>query len=923
MARRRSSTVSTPTPRLAADALLRDGTANSRVGRFGWMRLRGVRARNLDGLDLDLPRGCWVAITGPTGAGKTTLARDVLHAEGRRRYIETFPAASRRAMERLERPDADTLEGIPTARFLSATDAISSGRRTSLARVVELRHALATLFSLEGVVVCPDCRVSIRPRSATDLAHLLAQLPEGTRYAIGFPVEVGPNVNRQVALDTLRAEGYTRVVPWDRAKTQFNDRVRTFEDEDLLKQTCREWWVIVDRLIRGNENPARRLDSLSTALARGGGLCRIVSDALPNGAIDARNDWRCPSCARMFLEPTPPLFFETNPLGACPVCRGVGRLDDQGRPDPHGSAVCGTCQGLRLRSESLAVRLEDANLLEWEALTVEQMTERLMRPVTNVAASSGESPRTTSARRRALAILTTLDQLGLGHLPLDRPCRDLARGEATRAILAGAIASGLSGLLWVLDEPSTGLHPCDIRRLSEALGRTRDQGQSLVVVDHDPDLIRAADWVIELGPGSGSEGGRVVFQGTPDQLAQADTPTGRLIADPSATPWAVASQPPTLSNSPPDSARFSRARKSSRPRFERPPDRPWLRLTGARGRNLRGIDISIPLGGLTLVTGVSGAGKRTLVLDVLAWAVAEAIRIQKGPSADANPRPRAHESVGFEAIEGCEHLEGLEVIASGPPIRSPRSCPAGVLGIAGELRRVFAATPLAKQRGYPAAFFGIGSTGGRCSTCKGLGVVTLDLAFLPDVSATCPDCGGKRFRPEILDVTYQNRSIADILDLTIREGFALFKNKPKIQARLRAPLELGLDHLRLGQPLTSLSDGEARRLRLAGFLATSPAAVERSSRGPKSLFLVEEPIWGLHRSEWPRVLDRLRSLPALGHTLVATSSRPELEGWADWVIELGPGAGDRGGRVIFQGPPRVSSTPSRHNADHTPSLPQS
>jgi excinuclease ABC subunit A len=901
------------------------------------IRLRGVRTHNLKGLDLDLPLNRLIAVTGVSGSGKSSLAFDTIYAEGQRRYVETFSPYARQFLEKLDKPDADRIDGIPPAIAVGQSHGRHSGRST-VGTITEVHDALALLFARAGEVICRHCGWRIVPATPSTVAATIDGLPANTRYEVAFPLDLRPESDREALSRSLRADGFTRIAIGGRA-------ARLDEPGAALPETG-SVDVVVDRLVRGRNAPERRLDSIESAFARGLGRCRILAG---DEAWTFVRGWRCGRCGTEHIEPQPNLFRFNRGLGACPVCEGFGRVTelDLARivPDPsktirQGAIVpwttpayrthldelladaraldlpvdvpfgrldaeqvrrvvegvpdtryvglegfiqalerksyklhvrvflsrwrryrtCPGCQGTRLRPEALAVRIQGRSIAELSALSI-----RESRALLAGQASLRTHPVASGLLAQVEDRLRYLAEIGLDYLTLDRPARSLSAGELQRVVLTKALGSGLVNTLYVLDEPSVGLHPQEVGRLSTVLHHLRDRGNTIVMVEHDADLIRASDHAVDLGPGAGEAGGRLLYDGMTSAFtnaagsATADYLGGRL-------------RPPI-----PRSRRMGTGRH--------------VELIGARGNNLKSIDVRFPTGVLCAVTGVSGAGKSTLIEETLYPALRQAIA---GDAASGGP---------YDELRGADALEAVEFLDQSPLARSGRSNPVTYLKAFDEIRRTFAATHDAKLRDYDAGRFSFNVEGGRCNTCRGDGYLVIDMQFLPDVMVRCPECRGTRYRPEVLEIAYRGRNIAEVLDMTAREAFSFFRHRPRVQGRLRPLLELGLDYLRLGQPSATLSGGEAQRLKLAGFLGRSMAALRRAGRPSHTLFLFDEPTAGLHPADVLKLLEALGALVERGNSVIAVTHSVEVMVAADWIIELGPGAGDGGGRVVASGTP--------------------
>jgi excinuclease ABC subunit A len=901
------------------------------------IHLRGVRTHNLKGLSLDLPLNRLIAVTGVSGSGKSSLAFDTLYAEGQRRYVETFSPYARQFLEKLDKPDADRIDGIPPAIAVARSHGRHSLRST-VGTTTEIHDALAMLFARAGEVICRNCGARVVPASPSTVSDAIDGLPPDTRYEIAFPLDLRAESDRDALLRSLRIQGFTRI-------TVGGQTIR-LDDPGISLPEAGSVDVVVDRLVRGRDAPERRLDSIESAFAKGLGRCRI---AFAGEAWTFVRGWRCSRCATEHLEPQPSLFRFNRAAGACPECEGIGRIAelDLARivPDPSKSIrqgalapwatpayrayldelladaralgipvdvpysrldaeqvrrlldgvpgtrfagidgfiralerktyklhvrvflnrwrqyrTCPACQGTRLRPEALAIRIEGRNIAELSALTSREARAFLAGLVRSRTDSVS-----TGLINRVEGRLRYLADIGLDYLTLDRTSRSLSAGELQRIVLTKALGSGLVNTLYLLDEPTVGLHPREVGRLVAVLHDLRDRGNTLVVVEHDPELIRASDHAVDLGPGAGESGGRLLYEG----------PTsGFLACEGSAT-----------------ADYLSGRRRPSIPRSRRPGTGRSIELIGATGNNLRSIDVAIPLRVLCAVTGVSGAGKSTLVEETLYPALRQAIA---GESVPGCP---------YSEVRGCDALEGVEFLDQSPLARSGRSNPVTYLKAFDEIRRTFAATHDAKLRNYDAGQFSFNVEGGRCNACRGDGYITIDMQFLPDVLVRCPECRGTRYRPETLEIAYRGRNIAEVLDMTAREAFGFFRHRPRVQARLRPLLDLGLDYLRLGQPAATLSGGEAQRLRLAAFLGRSLAVLRRAGQQSHTLFLLDEPTAGLHSADSLKLLEALAALVERGNSLVAITHSLELMLAADWIIELGPGAGGEGGRIVAQGTP--------------------
>ncbi len=934
------------------------------VERHRTIALRKVEVHNLKAIDLDVPHHRLVVVCGVSGSGKSSLALDTLYAEGQRRYIESFSAYTRQFLQRLERPEAERIDGIPPAIAVTAGDAGRSSRST-VGTATEIADHLRLLYARIGEVVCRRCGERVHRDSPQSVGAFLGGIENGRRYLVTFPLAFPEDSDLEQLAASLVEEGFLRVL--------FDGRMLDVSREPLPPPSALDWpyygsvFVVVDRLA-GGAAAERIRDSLETAFAKGHGRCCVFVEEGPGAEgstespgrrgsrypLDGRS-WRkfgfstqlaCEDCELEYPAPEPRLFSFNSPLGACPKCEGFGNVNDLdlelvipdanksirdgaiapwntpayshereallARAEELGIRVqvpfrelteaevallvegdkegdfgglmgffaalerrkykmhirvflsrwrsyrpCPECGGSRLRVEALAARIGGRNIAELCAMKVGD------------AAAFFAALALTEWQRRVgrvmleqiRARLGYLEAVGLGYLTLDRTLRTLSGGEARRVALTSSLGSSLVNMLYVLDEPSIGLHPRDVDRLIEAIRRLRDRRNTVVVVEHEEAMIRAADRVIEIGPGAGERGGRVVFQGPPAEMLRCkDSLTGDYLAG---------------------------RRGVGTVGRRRTPNHGWIRLAGARGNNLKNVTVEFPLGMLCLVTGVSGSGKSTLVQDTLYPALCRRLR------KDA-PRPREHDDVF-----GDGQIDDVVMVDQSPIGRSPRSNPVTYLKVFDEIRNVFAETIEARTRNLSASHFSFNVDGGRCPACQGDGHIAIDMQFLADVYMRCSQCDGTRYRDEILEITYRGRSIAEVLEMTVREAFTFFRGQAKVQARLKRLIDVGLDYVRLGQPANTLSGGEAQRLKLAGYMS--------SARRGRCLFLLDEPTTGLHFSDVVQLLDCFDALLAVGHSLIVVEHNVQMMKAADYIVDLGPGAADEGGRVVIQGTPEMVS----------------
>jgi len=807
------------------------------------IRIRGARQHNLRNIDVDVPKGRLVVITGPSGCGKSSLAFHTLFAEGRRRFVESLSANVRHHMEQLERPDVDSINGLSPAIAIEQR-AGGLNPRATVATATEIHDALRVLWAAVGVPHDPQTGARLERMTPEDIVNALAELGDGTRIVLLAPVPRAELDDPARLLGDLRRQGFVRIRV-DGSMLEIEDAAEQWPDAPVDVE------IVIDRLVMKPGVAPRLADSVETALRICGAETRAsvqAADAASSRELSFQTAWRNPQTGFTLDALTPRHFSFYSHLGACTACEGTGVVrsgDDAGH-------VCPACNGLRLKPESLAVRVEGAR--SWLGIQ-EFCGLRVSDARAWIRGLRIDGPRGDACRvliDDVSARLEFLADVGLDYLTLDRAAPTLSGGEAQRIRLACQLGAGLSGVLYVLDEPSIGLHAADSARLIRALRRLRDGGNTVVVVEHDEAVIRAADHVIDMGPGAGADGGRVLAAGAPGEI---DSPTGEWLR--SASRRSVSSGTTPASRS--------------------------LVIRGASEHNLKHLDVEIPLGRLVCLCGPSGSGKSTLADDILRRALAR--HFHRGREI-----PGAH-----QRIEGLDHI-GKCIVADQSPIgRSPRSNPATFTGVFDLVRGLFARLPVSRQRGYGAARFSFNAGGGRCERCQGNGQLRIEMDFLPDAWIPCPSCGGRRFNRETLEVTWKGRSIADILDMSVDAASALFQSVPKIARTLDALADLGLGYLQLGQAADTLSGGEAQRLKLAVELARPQV--------PHTLYLFDEPTTGLHFGDVGRLLHALRRLCDAGHSVLVVEHHLDVIAAADWVIELGPGGGDVGGSIVCSGPP--------------------
>jgi excinuclease ABC subunit A len=920
------------------------------------IHVKGAREHNLKNVEIRIPRGKLVVLTGPSGSGKSSLAFDTIYAEGYRKYMESLSTQARQVLEQLKRPDVDFIHGLSPVLAIEQRTGGGSPRST-IATVTEIADYARLLWALHGEQRCPKDGGRVTQRSLDDnVARVFAEVP-GERVLLLAPMlSAKPSVLRE-ELPRLRQRGFQRV--------RLDGEIKNLDDPKIVPTGAKEIAVdlVIDRLVANADQRSRMADSLELAFREGHDRAIVLaqkSAEAPWREINLSQSLACEICGDVFEKLTPRHFSFNHSEGACGTCGGLGRklrfVPELVAPDPeksvregalkpwriggknliikhnailkqlaeqlpfdaekpwralpeatretllHGAGdrlfafklkrmreprampftgvipmleeswretdsdgfrarlttfmvagECPECHGSRLNARSGAVRVGGKTLPEFFALGVTEAAEFGRGLVANLAGNEALREIVTGVEQRLHFLLQT----GLGYLTLDRDYDTLSGGEAQRVRLATQLGMGLMGVIYVLDEPSIGLHPADNERLLRQLIELRDRGNTVLVVEHDEETMRIADEIIELGPEAGAEGGRILFQGTPEQCM--------------AQPYKVSRTGAYL-------ARKMSVTKDAKTKVA---DGTWLTVRAAREHNLRDVDARFPVGLLTCVTGVSGSGKSTLVNDVLAAAAARKLN-----GAKSIPGKHRH-------IENLDFFEKLVQVDQEPIGRSPRSNPATYTKLLDLLRDLFAQVPLAKVRGYKASRFSFNVRGGRCERCQGDGVIKLDMQFMADAYAPCPSCGGRRFNRETLEVLFHGKSIADVLDMSVREAMQLFKNIPRIMDKLETLNAVGLGYLTLGQSATTLSGGEAQRIKLS---------LELSKRQQgQTLYILDEPTTGLHWADIQNLMDLLFKLRDAGNTIIVIEHNLDVINLADWIIDLGPGGGSAGGEIVFAG----------------------
>ena len=896
------------------------------------IHIEGARHHNLKNLTLDIPRDQLVVVCGPSGSGKSTLAFDIVYAEGQRRYVESLSAYARQFLPQMDKPDVDKVEGLSPAISLEQQTATRNPRST-VGTVTEVYDFLRVFYARLGRFYCPDCGRPIEAQTTDRIVDTILALTPGTKLMLLAPLVEHQKGTHKDLFAKLRKEGFVRV--------RIGGEVHALDDvPELEKNKKHTIDLVVDRLVIKDGIKKRLADSVELALARGDERLIVSTVGGDNpGDTFMSTLSTCPECKISMPRLSPQLFSFNSPQGACPVCNGIGAVEyfepdliapnkglslSEGGIIPwknatrqrqygpglkklgkqydftmdtpladfseeawsalfHGDPVtgwpgvvpvleygqqqsgvwdhwtarfqqskpCPACHGARLRPEALAVRVADLNMAEFSALSIRRALEWL-----EALDFKGQDTLISEPLLKELTHkLGFMVNVGLEYLSLGRNMATLSGGEAQRIRLASQLGSGLVGVTYVLDEPSIGLHPRDNQRLIDTLRSLQSRGNTVLVVEHDEPTIREADHVIEIGPGSGWLGGEAVFQGPVDELLKADTLTGKYLRGD------LFIEPPAQRRQPTG----------------------HIRLKKVETNNLKNLDVDFPLGVLTCVTGVSGSGKSSLVMDSLY----KHLQLFQGNKTD-NPG-----KIG--GIEGIDRIEKVISIDQTPIGRTPRSNPATYTKIFDEIRKIFAGAKESRTRGYAPGRFSFNVKGGRCEACQGDGQIKVEMHFLPDVYVTCETCKGKRYNAQTLEVEYRGKNIADVLDLTVRQAREFFANHPPLMRRLDVLAEVGLEYLRLGQPATTLSGGEAQRIKISRELGKRNL--------PGALYILDEPTTGLHMHEVGKLIRVLHALVDKGATVIVIEHNLDVIKAADHVIDLGPGGGEHGGKIVASGTP--------------------
>jgi excinuclease ABC subunit A len=818
--------------------------------------IKGAREHNLKNIDLIIPREKITVITGPSGSGKSSLAIDTIYSEGQRRYVESLSAYARQFIDQLRKPDIDSIEGLSPSIAIDQKT-VNKSPRSTVGTITEIYDYLRVLFTRIGKQYCYKCGAVISKQDSKEIIQSAMSLPQGSRIQILAPIIRDRKGEYRKELQEMRREGFIRA----RIDGDMKDLTHDITLNRYKRHTIE---IVIDRLIIKPGVERQTKDAIETALRYSDIV--IINLLAGNKDIIFSKIAVCPACGISYPDINPMFFSFNSTQGACVRCNGLGyeQLFEDSK-NMNGNRYCKQCNGARLKQEALSIRINGHNIAEIAMMSIVDSLKFFQ----SLKLNNREKTIALRILREVEDRLLFMLRVGLGYLTLDRSSLTLSGGEAQRIRLATQLGSSLTGVLYILDEPSIGMHPRDCNKLLESLSSIRDAGNTVIVVEHDEETIRWADYIVDMGPSAGSHGGEIIATGSPCEIIKNDhSITGRYLSN-----------------------RISIVTPGNR---RKPLE--YIKIMGAREFNLKNINVHIPLNVFTCITGVSGSGKSTLVMEILFKALCRQLY-------SSNLIPGKHGE-----ISGMEKIKRVTNVDQSPLGKTPRSNPATYSGVFSYIRELFARIPEARIRGYSPSRFSFNLPGGRCESCRGDGLIKVEMHFLPDVYVPCDVCKGKRYNRETLDISYKGKTIADILEMTISEALHFFTAIPSIKQKLAVLEAVGLGYLQLGQPASTLSGGEAQRVKLSRELG-------KKSKG-STLYILDEPTTGLHFADIQNLLNVINGLVDSGNTVIIIEHNLEVIKSADYIIDLGPGGGDEGGMVIAEGTPEeVSMNPHSYTGD--------
>lgn len=817
------------------------------------IKIKGAREHNLKNINLSIPRDTITVITGPSGSGKSSLAIDTIYAEGQRRYVESLSAYARQFLEQLRKPDIDYIEGLSPSIAIDQKTVIRSPRST-VGTITEIYNYLRVLYTRIGKPYCYNCGSLITKQESKEIIQAVLSIPQGSRLQVLAPIVRDRKGEYRKELQQMRREGFIR------ARID-GSMVDLTQDIALKKQNRHTIEIVIDRLIIKPGIDRQIKHSIETALR--------YADIVVINLIDGNKDvlfsktMACPKCGISYPDINPMFFSFNSKQGACPRCKGLGfEAIEEDSTEIEGQKICRLCNGLRLKKEALSIKIQDINIGELGSMSI----KNALFLINNLKLTEREQTIASRVLKEVRDRLNFLERVGLDYLTLDRSSLTLAGGESQRIRLATQLGSSLTGVLYVLDEPTIGMHPRDTKKLLESLSSMRDAGNTIITVEHDEETIRWADHIIDMGPGAGLNGGLIVASGKPEEIEKNEKSlTGRYLSG------KLSIETPSLRRKPKD----------------------FIRIIGAQEFNLKEIDVNIPLGIFTCITGVSGSGKSTLILEILYKTL-----LKEKYGSKVTPGR-------YREIIADDRIDRVICVDQSPLGKTPRSNPATYTGAFSFIRELFSQVPDSRIRGYTPSRFSFNLSGGRCESCHGDGLIRVEMHFLPPVYIPCDTCKEKRYNKETLEIKYKEKNIAEVLDMTISEALHFFSPIPPIRQKLEVLEDVGLGYLKLGQPASTLSGGEAQRVRLSKELG-------KRSTG-NTLYILDEPTTGLHYVDINKLLNVLNRLIDLGNTVIIIEHNLDVIKSADYIIDLGPEGGQEGGRIIAEGTPEeVSMNPDSY-----------
>ena len=801
--------------------------------------ISGANEHNLKNISLSIPRNSITVITGISGSGKSSLAFDTIYAEGNRRYVESMSSYVKQFIDTIKKPDVENIEGLSPSLAINQRT-ISHNPRSTVGTMTEIYDYIRLLYAKVGEPFCYKCGNSINPKTAQEIAISYCNMPEGTKLTILSPIVRGKKGEHSKLLQKLFGDGFTKIY--------VDGKMHELENEIKIdKNKAHTIDLLIDKVVVNSSCHQRLSESISLAMKISGGLAKISKN--DKESVTVSDKYSCIECGSSYTEIEPRLFSFNSPYGACQKCGGLGEITK----NDETTLTCPECKGVRLRQEALSIKVGGLSIDKLSSTSMSNLKNTLL----NLKINENKKIISDRIMKEIVERLDFINDVGLGYLTLSRKSQTLSGGEAQRVRLATQLGSGLTGVVYVLDEPSIGLHPSDNKKLLNSLAKLKSKGNTVIVVEHDEDTIRFADHIIDLGPGAGVHGGKIIAEGNlNDIIANNKSLTGLYLSSNIKIPT---------------------------PKQRKLADKRHITIKNVSTNNLKDVTVSFPIGLITTVTGVSGSGKSSLIIDTLC------------PAIESSIRSKTKKTNGDIKIEGLEHIDRLVNVDQSPIGQTPRSNPATYTDIFNQIRTLFAQLPDSKVRGYGPGRFSFNVSGGRCESCEGQGLVKIEMKFMPDVFVTCEVCGGAKFNRDTLEIKYKSKNISDVLEMTVEEAMIFFRNIPMLNFKLKTLHDVGLGYIKLGQSSVTLSGGEAQRIKLSKELS------KRSSG--KTLYVLDEPTTGLHFDDIKKLINVLHKLRDQGNTIIVIEHNLEVIKTSDYIIDLGPAGGENGGLLVAKGTP--------------------